>query len=403
MITYPLNNILYQAEDAELFHCTRSSGVFTDGDFSYLVTGADNNITIQEGIGWIRNSRFSGKVVALKSAVMLELGISDSLYSRIDAVVIRFDATQNRTEIVIKQGTAGPMPTPPEVVRTESLYELHIYHVLRQVGSVTVTPSDITDVRLNSEYCGLMADSVTSIDTSAIWAQIDSLIKGADERIDESIKDHLQEAKDSGEFDGVSVTKVEQTQTSTEDGGENEITVTLSDSQSFKFVVKNGTKGGKGDKGVGVLSTVLNEDFTLTINLTDGTSYTTPSIRGEIGKTGNGIKSAVLNADYTLTLTFTDNTTYTTPSIRGAKGADGVSITSVSQTTTASGDGGANVITVSLSNGQSSTFQVKNGTKGTPGAPGTTDFNQLQNKPTAETWTFTLEDGSTVTKAVYVG
>ena len=245
-----------------------------------------------------------------------------------------------------------------------------------------------------------MADSVTSIDTSAIWAQIDSLIKDADERIDEAIDKHLQEAKDSGEFDGVSVTKVEQTKTSTEDGGENEVTVTLSDGQSFKFVVVNGSKGSKGDQGVGVASTVLNEDFTLTIKLTDGTSYTTPSIRGEIGKTGNGIKSAVLNADYTLTLTFTDSTTYTTPSIRGAKGEDGVSISSVTQTTTASGYGGTNVITVTLSNGQTSTFEVKNGTKG---SPGTTDFNALQNKPTTETWTFTLEDGSTVTKAVYVG
>lgn len=38
---------------------------------------------------------------------------------------------------------------------------------------------------------------------------------------------------------------------------------------------------------------------------------------------GNGISSAVLNNDYTLTLTFTDGTTYTTPSIRGAQGDPG--------------------------------------------------------------------------------
>ncbi|MBR0406756.1 MAG: hypothetical protein IJI53_01850 [Clostridia bacterium] len=37
----------------------------------------------------------------------------------------------------------------------------------------------------------------------------------------------------------------------------------------------------------------------------------------------NGIASAVMNADYTLTLTFTDGTAYTTPSIRGVSGADG--------------------------------------------------------------------------------
>lgn len=44
---------------------------------------------------------------------------------------------------------------------------------------------------------------------------------------------------------------------------------------------------------------------------------------GDKGDTGNGIHSTVLNPDYTLTITFTDGTTYTTPSIRGEKGDPG--------------------------------------------------------------------------------
>lgn len=112
-----------------------------------------------------------------------------------------------------------------------------------------------------------------------------------------------------------------------------------------------GKQGEKGETGNGIASTVLNEDYTLTITFTDGTSYTTPTpIRGEIGltgpegprgltgetgatgaqgqkgekgETGNGIASTVLNDDYTLTITFTDGTEYKTPSIRGATGAQG--------------------------------------------------------------------------------
>ena len=42
--------------------------------------------------------------------------------------------------------------------------------------------------------------------------------------------------------------------------------------------------------------------------------------QGIRGETGNGIASTVLNNDYTLTITYTDGTTYTTPSIRGATG-----------------------------------------------------------------------------------
>lgn len=51
-------------------------------------------------------------------------------------------------------------------------------------------------------------------------------------------------------------------------------------------------------------------------------------------------------------------------------GEDGVSVVSVRQTTTSSADGGSNVITVTLSNGQTSTFTVKNGSKGSQGDKG---------------------------------
>ena len=50
--------------------------------------------------------------------------------------------------------------------------------------------------------------------------------------------------------------------------------------------LKIGYKGEKGDTGVGIASCVLNPDYTLTINLTDGSSYTTESIRGAKGDTG---------------------------------------------------------------------------------------------------------------------
>ena len=45
--------------------------------------------------------------------------------------------------------------------------------------------------------------------------------------------------------------------------------------------------------------------------------------QGIQGETGKGIASVVLNSDYTLTLRFTDGTSYTTASIRGEKGEKG--------------------------------------------------------------------------------
>lgn len=56
----------------------------------------------------------------------------------------------------------------------------------------------------------------------------------------------------------------------------------------------------------------------------------------------------------------------------GATGATGVSVSSITQTTTSTADGGTNVITVTLSNGNKSTFNIKNGSKGSTGATGAT-------------------------------
>lgn len=186
--TYPLNNIEYSAEDAELFHVTRTSGIYAKNSFDYSVTGADNTIIIGTGIGWIKNSEFAGKVIALKDRASLDMGLPDSVYPRIDAIVIQFDANMNATNIVVKKGTASSEPIPPEVSRDEAVYELHLYHVRREAGSLSITPSNITDLRLNSSYCGLMADSVTSIDTYAIEKQVADLIKSLQNEIS-NVKD----------------------------------------------------------------------------------------------------------------------------------------------------------------------------------------------------------------------
>ena len=53
-------------------------------------------------------------------------------------------------------------------------------------------------------------------------------------------------------------------------------------------------------------------------------------------------------------------------------GTDGVGVSSVKQTTASSADGGNNVVTVTLTNGTTSTFTVKNGSTGATGAAGKT-------------------------------
>ena len=58
--------------------------------------------------------------------------------------------------------------------------------------------------------------------------------------------------------------------------------------------------------------------------------------------------------------------------IESINGTDGVGIQSVEQTITSTEDGGTNIITVTKTDGASSTFTVRNGSKGSTGATGAT-------------------------------
>ena len=136
------------------------------------------------------------------------------------------------------------------------------------------------------------------------------------EYVNECIQTALTEAKESGEFDGfspiVSVAKEADITSITIEDSEgsntayirdgisprvevvrNESSTTLyvtdayATTESVVFDGAKGDKGDKGDTGVSVSGAKLNDDYTLTIYFTDGSSYTTPnSIRGPQGIQG---------------------------------------------------------------------------------------------------------------------
>lgn len=203
----------------------------------------------------------------------------------------------------------------------------------------------------------------------------------------------------------------------------------------------------KGDTGVGIANITTNQDGTLTITMTNGTTYTTPSMKGakgdkgdtgdtgspgeqgvsivsftparqtetsviytvafsdgitqevsvpkglqgEAGLPGRGITSTVMNSNYTLTITYTDGTTYTTQSIRGAQGAQGVSIIGFTQT----GETATNTLyNIVLSDGRTQSVAIPKGTKGDRGVS-IVSFEPLSQTSTSVVYTVTYSDGGT--------
>lgn len=80
----------------------------------------------------------------------------------------------------------------------------------------------------------------------------------------------------------VSITKVEQTTISNEDGGENVITVTLSDGKKSSFTVRNGSAGIQGDPGINGVTPIVEAAAGENINVVG-----TPSVTATISANGD--------------------------------------------------------------------------------------------------------------------
>lgn len=321
IITYPLNNIEYTAEDAELYLSTRTSGVFAGDDFSITVPGNGNIVTIGEGIGWIRNSKFAGKVVANKTEMSLDLGLPHATYPRIDAIVLQFSANSNASDIIVKNGTAQTSPTPPEVVRTESVYELHLYHVYRPAGAASVTASNVTDLRLNESYCGLMRDGVTGIPTDQLQSQVDALL--------DQLRENIEQTENGQILDG-SVTEPKLANNSVSTRALVDLSVTPSKISNDGIPIgKGGTGATTADAARSNLGAAAASHTHAAGNITSGTLNAARLPTVPIAKGGTGATSAAtalsnlgamaasrLVAVYNASVAFTNGiATYTNPSI----------------------------------------------------------------------------------------
>ena len=176
IVTYPLNGITYNAEDAETYLSTRISGIYAADDFFDLSITADRTVTIGPGLAWVRNTRFAGKSICNREVLALAIPMADSSKPRTDRIVLRYDKAENKSELVVKTGTPGSAAAATDVVQTELVYELGLYTVLVAAGSTVVKVADVTDTRLDEQVCGLMRDGVTGLPTAQIARQADALL-----------------------------------------------------------------------------------------------------------------------------------------------------------------------------------------------------------------------------------
>ena len=164
VIAYPLNNKDYVAEDAMIYNCTRTSGVYAlSGNLALTpVIGVNSTVRLSMGVAWINYDELKGIAAAVKIPLTLTLAPPHASLSRIDVVVMRYSAANNNVTIAVKEGTAASNPTLPTRSTEPHLYELFLHSIRVNPGNpVEVLGSNITDLRGNENYCGLMSDGIT--------------------------------------------------------------------------------------------------------------------------------------------------------------------------------------------------------------------------------------------------
>ena len=172
IITYPENGIQYYADDASGYLATRLSGVYSaDEDFAVTANG-DLTVTVSAGQAWVRPSRFRGRSIIMEQPETVTLTAADAVRSRIDRLVLRYDAAARKTSLTVLTGTPdSASPTAPEITRTALVYDLCLAEIRRPAGSTEITTADITDTRADEDVCGVMRDGVTGIPTAQLQAQ----------------------------------------------------------------------------------------------------------------------------------------------------------------------------------------------------------------------------------------
>lgn len=166
-----------RAVDSEFLRAVFAA-YFSDGIFYkptnalQVVAGTGLQVQVNPGICHIR-----GAIGIETETRTLTLAAADAL-PRIDTVVARLDLSLavRSIELYIVKGTPSSSPQRPALTRDATIWELGLADIAVAANSSTITQSSITDTRLDIERCGVVAQTIGSLDTAPYFAQLTTAI-----------------------------------------------------------------------------------------------------------------------------------------------------------------------------------------------------------------------------------
>jgi len=153
---------------AEYFASFLGNGIFPSPSTNLqIMANGDMTVTLKSGKAWI-----NGYFYYNDSDLVLTLSTADGILNRIDRIVVQYNTTNRTITAKIKQGTFASSPVATDLERDSDAYELGLADIYVGAGVTSIIQSNITDLRMNSTYCGVV-DSLITVDTSTLFTQFE--------------------------------------------------------------------------------------------------------------------------------------------------------------------------------------------------------------------------------------
>ena len=157
---------------AEYFASFIGNGVFPNPSTNtQVIADGGTSVIVQEGKAWI-----DGYILYVDNPQSLTLDSGDNLLPRIDKIVIRLDKINREIVLAVKKGTPATNPAAPNLQRDGDMHELGIANIRVDKAASVINQSDITDLRLNSNECGIVKGTIEEIDTTTLFNQYQNWI-----------------------------------------------------------------------------------------------------------------------------------------------------------------------------------------------------------------------------------
>lgn len=182
----------YKADDfARYYRAFITSGLFmNEGDNLQVTADSGMAVRVMPGAAIIDGYRYDNT-----GSIPFTIQAADGLLNRIDRIVIRWDKEEREIYAAVLKGTAAEEPEAPEITRNSDIIEYALADISVEAGAVSITQSDITDTRMDSDICG-MALPWASLDTSALAIQYETWVKASMQSGDSAALELLKEMRD---------------------------------------------------------------------------------------------------------------------------------------------------------------------------------------------------------------